>query len=111
MEESYLKCIYPLKKYNMVPDHAFFRQISSCMFTILPTNFYERVADGSLILKKSQDFSFCENGLIIDSKVAPLETDVVILSTGYKSDQKFANTFESTHFQKCITESSAPFNR
>ncbi|KAM7521303.1 hypothetical protein LguiB_020265 [Lonicera macranthoides] len=109
--ESYLKRIYPLKKYNMVPDHAFFRQISSCMFTVLPTNFYERVADRSLILKKSQDFSFCKNGLIIDSEAAPLESDILIFSTGYKSDQKFANIFASTYFQKCITESSAPFYR
>lgn len=81
------------------------------MFTVLPTNFYERVADRSLILKKSHDFGFCKNGLIIDSEAAPLETDIVIFSTGYKSDQKFANIFASTYFQKCITESSAPFYR
>ncbi|XP_059635721.1 probable flavin-containing monooxygenase 1 [Cornus florida] len=109
--ESYLKWIYPLKKYNMVPDHAFFKQISSCMFTVLPAKFYNRVEEGSIILKKTQRFGFCKNGLIIDGEPKPLATDIVIFATGYRGEEKLKNIFTSTYFQKCVTGSSAPLYR
>lgn len=109
--ECYLKYMYPLKKYNMVPTHRFLKQISSCMFTVLPANFYGRIKDGSLFLKKSQSFSFCRNGLIVQGESKPLLSDIVILATGYKSEEKLKNMFSSTLFQKCIAESSAPFYR
>ncbi|XP_059298164.1 probable flavin-containing monooxygenase 1 [Lycium ferocissimum] len=110
--ESYLKWIYPLKKYNMVPEHGFLRQISSCMFTVLPADFYKRVEEGSLILKKSKGYCFCKTGLIIDGEeYRPLETDVVIFATGYRSDDKLCDIFTSTNFQKGIVGSSAPFYR
>ncbi|XVF35839.1 hypothetical protein REPUB_Repub19eG0005600 [Reevesia pubescens] len=109
--ECYLKCVYPLKKYNMVPVHRFFKQISSCKFTVLPANFYDRVKDGSLFLKKSQSFSFCKNGLMVEGESIPLLSDIVIFATGYKSDEKLKNIFKSTFFQKCISGSSAPFYR
>ncbi|OMP09687.1 Dimethylaniline monooxygenase, N-oxide-forming [Corchorus olitorius] len=109
--ECYLKCIYPLKKYNMVPNHSFFKQISSCMFTILPANFYDRVKDGSLFLKKSQTFSFCKNGLMVEGESRPLLSDIVIFATGYRGDEKLKTIFKSTFFQKCIAESSVPFYR
>ncbi|OMO97599.1 Flavin monooxygenase FMO [Corchorus capsularis] len=109
--ECYLKCIYPLKKYNMVPNHSFFKQISSCMFTVLPANFYDRVKDGSLFLKKSQTFSFCKSGLMIEGESRPLLSDIVIFATGYRGDEKLKTIFKSTFFQKCIAESSVPFYR
>ncbi|XP_009606847.1 probable flavin-containing monooxygenase 1 [Nicotiana tomentosiformis] len=110
--ESYLKWIYPLKKYNMIPDHGFLRQISSCMFTVLPADFYRMVEEGSLILKKSKSYCFCKKGLIIDEEENfPLKTDIVIFATGYRSDDKLCNIFTSTYFQKCITGSSSPFYR
>ncbi|CAK7346036.1 unnamed protein product [Dovyalis caffra] len=111
LTECYLKWNQPLKKYNMVPEHGFLKQISSCMFTVLPANFYDKVNEGSLILKKSQSFNFCKNGLVIDSEETPVATDIVIFATGYKSDEKLKNIFKSGYFQKCITESSAPFYR
>lgn len=110
--ECYLKWIYPLKKYDMVPDHSFLRQIYSCMFMVLPPSFYERVRQGSLILKKSRVLGFYERGLILDNAQDPrLETDIVIFATGYKSDEKISNIFSSVDFKKCITGSSAPFYR
>ncbi|KAF8377713.1 hypothetical protein HHK36_031097 [Tetracentron sinense] len=100
--ESFLKWKYPLKKYKMIPEHGFFQQIFSCMFTILPANFYNRVKEGSLILKKSQGFSFWRKGLIVDGEATPLETDIVIFATGYRGDEKLRNIFSSTTFQNCI---------
>lgn len=96
----------------MVPDHGFLRQISSCMFTILPAKFYDRVKEGSLVLKKSMHgFGFCKNGLVVDGNATPLVTDVVIFATGFKSDEKLKNIFSSTYFQRCIVGSSLPFYR
>ncbi|XP_011041247.1 PREDICTED: probable flavin-containing monooxygenase 1 isoform X1 [Populus euphratica] len=109
--EAYLKRKQPLKKYNMVPEHGFLKQISSCMFTVLPANFYDKVEEGSLVLKKSESFKFCKNGLVIDSEETPIATDIVIFATGYKSDEKLKNIFQTSYFQKCITESLAPFYR
>ncbi|KAK8683696.1 hypothetical protein V6N13_039747 [Hibiscus sabdariffa] len=109
--ECYLKFVYPLKKYNMVPAHKFLKQISSCKFTVLPANFYDRVKDGSLYLKKSQSFSFCKNGLMVQGESRPLQSDIVILATGYKSEEKLKNIFRSNFFRKCISGSSAPFYR
>ncbi|KAK4483982.1 hypothetical protein RD792_011194 [Penstemon davidsonii] len=109
--ECNLKWKYPLKKYNMVPDHSFFKQLHTCTFTILPQRFYDFVKEGSLVLKKSQTINFCENGLVLEDEDVPLETDIVIFATGYKSDQKISNIFTSSDFKKCITGSSAPFYR
>lgn len=95
----------------MVPSHSFLDQISSCKFMGTPANFYDRVKEGSLIPKKSQSFSFCKNGLILDEEATPLATDMVIFATGYKSDEKLKNIFASTYFQQCIIGSSAPFYR
>ncbi|KAL0324871.1 UNVERIFIED_CONTAM: putative flavin-containing monooxygenase 1 [Sesamum radiatum] len=111
--ECYLKWMYPLKEHDMVPDHSFLRQIRSCMLMVLPKNFYERVKEGSLVLKKSGALGFYENGLVLASEIETvhLETDVVIFATGYKSDEKISNIFTSLQFRKCITASSAPFYR
>lgn len=81
------------------------------MFTISPSNFYDRIKEGSLILKNSKSFSFCKNGLVIDGKTTPLATDIVIFATGYRGDEKLKNIFKSNYFQKQIIGSSAPFYR
>lgn len=95
----------------MVPEHSFLKQIFSCMFMILPRDFYDRVREGSLVLRKSEAVGFYEKGLIVDSGMSRLETDVIIFATGYKSDENIATIFSSVEFRKCITESSAPFYR
>ncbi|KAF5193010.1 flavin-dependent monooxygenase [Thalictrum thalictroides] len=100
--ESYLKWKLHLKKYNMIPKQSFNKDAFSCTIAITPDNFFDRVEEGSIILKKSATFSFCKNGLMIEGDIAPLETDVVILATGYKGDEKLKNIFVSSTFQKYI---------
>ncbi|CAN0924243.1 Probable flavin-containing monooxygenase 1 [Linum grandiflorum] len=110
--ESYLKWTYPLKKYNMVPNHGFFKQIFSCMFTILPNNFYKRVDDGSLLLMKSKTFSFYKHGLNnLSQEQPPIPAEIVIFATGYKSTEKLKSIFKSSYFQNCIANSTSPFYR
>ncbi|XP_050226843.1 probable flavin-containing monooxygenase 1 isoform X2 [Mercurialis annua] len=103
--ESHIKHKHGLAKYGMVPKHGFYEQISSCLLTVLPHNFYDKVEEGSIILTKAPKFSFCKQGIIIDGQDQPLETDLVILATGFKGDQKLRDIFKSKSFQQCITTS------
>ncbi|XP_031122902.1 probable flavin-containing monooxygenase 1 [Ipomoea triloba] len=100
--EMYLRWKYPLKKYKMIPKHSMLEQVSACKCFWLPDNFYEKVEEGSLILKQSSNLSFCKQGLLLDSESEPIEADIVILATGYKSQQKLRNLFTSKTFQNYI---------
>ena len=109
--ETYLKWIYPLKKHNMIPKHAFIKQVASCMLPTLPATFYKRVDEGSIVLKKSQSFHFTQTGIVLEEDMTPIPTDVVIFATGFRSDESFSKIFKSAYFQSCIFGSSAPFYR
>ncbi|KAL8141008.1 hypothetical protein V2J09_007029 [Rumex salicifolius] len=110
--ETYLKWKFPLKKYGIVPTHGFVSQISSCTFTILPTDFFRRVEEGSLILKQSSDeIRFCKEGLVVDGGTATQAADVVIFATGYKSEVKLSNVFRAPFFSHLIFDSSTPLYR
>ena len=114
MVESYLRRVYPLEKYNMVPKHGFVKETFSCMSgAVTPPHFYDKVGEGSLVLKKLKKFGFCEDGLVVedqDGMESHVPVEIVIFATGYKSDEKLKNIFSSLYFQKCIG-SSAPFYR
>ncbi|KAL5706247.1 flavin-containing monooxygenase [Ranunculus cassubicifolius] len=100
--ESYIIWKLRLKKYNAVPKQSFNQDIFRCATCVTPENFYDRVDEGSIILKKSSTFSFCKYGLVVDGNTAPIETDVVILATGYKGDEKLRGIFASSTFQNYI---------
>jgi dimethylaniline monooxygenase (N-oxide forming) len=63
------------------------------------------VKNGSIVIKKSQSFSFYKDGLIINGESKPHETDLVILATGYKGDQKLRSIFRSSIFQNYMNGS------
>lgn len=88
----------------MIPNHSFLEDIASCAIGMLPKNFYDKVENGSIILKRSRSFGFVEEGIILEEDEL-IRTDLVILATGYKGDQKLVNIFESPIFQKYIARS------
>ncbi|KAG8651998.1 hypothetical protein MANES_06G043300v8 [Manihot esculenta] len=100
--ESYVKWNLPLKKYGMLPKFRFDEDISSCQIALLPEKFFDKVEEGSIIIKNSQSFRFCREGLVIKGEAQPLETDIVIFATGFKGYEKLMNIFESSVFQDCI---------
>nr|WMB80868.1 FMO [Lamium maculatum] len=106
--ESHIRWKLPLKKHGMIPKESIARDAaSSCRALVLPDEkFYDKVEDGSIVLKKSQQFSFCKQGLIIDGDDKnPIYADIVIFATGYKGDEKLKNIFASPTFQTYITAS------
>ncbi|CAI0629517.1 unnamed protein product [Linum tenue] len=109
MIEFYLRWKLPLKKHGMVPELSFFQDVSSCHTCMLPDKFYDRVEEGSIVIKKSKTISFCETGIVIgDGRLEPVvEADVVILATGYRGDHKLRDIFDSPALQKTITGSSS----
>ncbi|KAI3830868.1 hypothetical protein MKX03_015573 [Papaver bracteatum] len=101
-----MKSKFPLKKCNLIPDHSFTHDVLSCTFSFIPEKFYDRVEEGSILCNKMKRFSFYADGLTIDNDDAatgvPLETDVVILATGFKGDLKLKSIFKSPTYQKYI---------
>jgi len=92
----------PLKKYGLVPSHSFLHDLSTCLLGVFPDNFFDKLKEGSILIKNSQSFSFCREGVIVDGEAKPLESDLVIFATGYKGDQKIKNIFKSPIFQDYI---------
>lgn len=112
--ESHIRRKLPLDKYGMVPEHSFLKAVSSCLISIIPEGFYDRVEKGSIVLKNVSEFSFCKEGIMVDDETDPLETDLVILATGFKGDEKLKDLFVSPSFKDVIfgsSTSSIPFYR
>ncbi|GKV23896.1 hypothetical protein SLEP1_g33575 [Rubroshorea leprosula] len=102
--ESDLRRRLPLAKFGMVPKQSFFENKNSCLIPTLPEKFYGKVEEGSIRLKKAPSFSFCKDGVVIDgNEAAPIQTDLVILATGFRGDKKLKDIFVSQTFQDCIS--------
>ncbi|XP_050365502.1 probable flavin-containing monooxygenase 1 [Argentina anserina] len=101
--ETYINQKLGLYKYGMVPKHSFLQDISSCVSAIVPEKFYDRVQEGSIILKKSPSgFGFVEEGILVEGDASPLKTELVILATGFRGDKKLKDIFVSPTFQDYI---------
>ncbi|KAK2423708.1 putative flavin-containing monooxygenase [Trifolium repens] len=69
--ETYLRWKLPLKKYGLIPNHSFLQDTTTCRTGILPGFFFDKVKNGSIVIKKSQSFSFYKDGLIINGESKP----------------------------------------
>lgn len=113
--ESYIKRKLQLEKFGMVPKHSFLTEMNSCLISSVPENFYKRVEEGSINLKKAQSFSFNKEGVLLDSdKVELVKADLVILATGFKGVDKLKDIFLSPTFRTHISgrpENAVPLYR
>ncbi|KAI4297854.1 hypothetical protein L6164_037717 [Bauhinia variegata] len=100
--ESHIKRKLGLAKFGMVPKHGFLKDVSSCLISTVPEKFYDKVQEGSIVLKKAPSFSFTQEGILVDGEAETLKTDIVILATGFKGDQQLKNIFASPTFQDLI---------
>ncbi|KAG5547530.1 hypothetical protein RHGRI_013279 [Rhododendron griersonianum] len=103
--ESHVKHKLKLAKFGMVPKHSFLQELSSCLTSTVPDDFYNRVEKGSIRLKKAPSFSFCKEGILIDGKTETLKADLVILATGFNGVKKLQDIFASPSFQDLIAGS------
>jgi dimethylaniline monooxygenase (N-oxide forming) len=105
--ESSVKSKLQLKKFGMVPKHSFLKDLSSCLISAVPDNFYNRVEEGQIKLKEAQNFCFSKEGILINGEASEsVKTDLVILATGYRMLEKLKDVFASPYFQKCIAGSA-----
>ena len=105
--ESHVNKKLGLAKYGMVPKHSFLQEISSCMIATVPEKFFDRVQEGSIILKESPSstFSFCQEGILVEGESSPVKTDLVIMATGFKGEKKLKDIFVSPTLQDRIVGS------
>ncbi|KAL6209142.1 hypothetical protein ACLB2K_020085 [Fragaria x ananassa] len=103
--ETYASKKLGLYKYGMIPKQSFLQDISSCVVAIVPEKFYDRVQQGSIILKKSSaSFGFVEEGILVEGDASTLiKTELVILATGFRGEKKLKDIFVSPTFQDYIT--------
>ncbi|EEC80194.1 hypothetical protein OsI_22074 [Oryza sativa Indica Group] len=105
----YYKRHTPMQRHGMVPGYSFSQSILACRLGILPKRFYDRVDDGSIVLRRCDpSFSFCAGGLVLDVATGDhiVDADVVILATGFQADRQLRDIFVSPWFSKIVAESS-----
>ncbi|RLN19283.1 hypothetical protein C2845_PM02G18140 [Panicum miliaceum] len=102
--ESYYSI--PMKKFDMVPDHSLFEVLAACLIAITPKDHYNRLEEGSIVLKKSKTFTFCKEGLLVEGESSPLKSDIVIFGTGFQGDEKIKDMFTS-EYSRTIAVGSA----
>ncbi|KAI5021368.1 hypothetical protein ZWY2020_055213 [Hordeum vulgare] len=100
--ESYYMWAVPMRKHGMVPEHSFFQALSSWLIAIMPDKFYDKVEQGSIILKKAKEFSFCRDGIIVHGESALIKSDIVIFATGYNGDEKLKELFASPLLREIV---------
>jgi dimethylaniline monooxygenase (N-oxide forming) len=100
-----------MREYGMEPGFGFAGSISSCKIGMLPEAFYDKVRDGSVVIRRSRSFAFCEDGLVLDggdaaAAAAVVPADLVILATGFRGDQKLRDMFVAPRVKAIVAGSS-----
>uniref|UniRef100_A0A0E0L926 Flavin-containing monooxygenase n=1 Tax=Oryza punctata TaxID=4537 RepID=A0A0E0L926_ORYPU len=108
LAETYFKMQIPMEKHGMMPEESFAGSMSGCRLGVLPDKFYDRVEEGSILIKRAISFSFCTDGLVLDDTGERVEADVVVLATGFRGDQKLKDMFVSAMFKQMV---AAPLYR
>ncbi|CAI0469141.1 unnamed protein product [Linum tenue] len=104
--ETDIKHKHRLAKYGMVPKQSFLQELSTCLISTVPEKFYDRVEEGSIVLKKAPSFNFCQEGIEIDQIQQPvIEADVVIFATGFRGEKKLQDIFRSKRFGEIVVGS------
>ncbi|OEL20791.1 putative flavin-containing monooxygenase 1, partial [Dichanthelium oligosanthes] len=117
LAEAYFKMHIPMREHGMVPDRSFSWTISACRLGVLTDRFYDRVAEGSVVIKRARSVSFCADGLVLDEHDAGerrVEADVVVLATGFRGADKLRGIFVSPTFKEMVAggpDNPAPLYR
>jgi dimethylaniline monooxygenase (N-oxide forming) len=106
LKESYFKAHIPMRKHGMVPDCRYPRSDLGWRVGLLPTGFYDKVDQGSVVLRKcggGGSFGFCADDLVLDDdQRVVVEADLVILATGYDPDAPLRSVLASPWFRNVV---------
>ncbi|KAG8057662.1 hypothetical protein GUJ93_ZPchr0002g23956 [Zizania palustris] len=110
LTEAFYKKEIPMEEHGMAPEYGFARSVSSCLIGMLPEGFYDRVKEGSIVIKRTKtSFTFCEDGLVLDDGAGAggerVPADLVILATGFRGDQKLRDMFVSPRMKEIVAGS------
>nr|XP_034598508.1 probable flavin-containing monooxygenase 1 [Setaria viridis]XP_034598509.1 probable flavin-containing monooxygenase 1 [Setaria viridis] len=72
------------------------------MAYVLPARFYDRVDEGSIVLKRCDSFGFRADGLVLDGTGERVDADVVILATGFDIERLLSSACVSPWFREII---------
>ncbi|KAL6868285.1 hypothetical protein ACP4OV_015130 [Aristida adscensionis] len=107
LAEAYFKMNIPaMAKHGMVPGTRFSSSISTCRLGVLPDRFYDKVDDGSVVIKRAKSVGFCADGLVLEDTGEHVVADVVVLATGFRGDKKLEDVFVSPRFKKMVSRTS-----
>lgn len=98
----------------MVPDYSFSFAMSSCLIAMLPEGFYDRVDEGSIVLRKSKAVGFSSDGVVLRDRNESVRSDIVILATGFRGDQKLRDIFTANWCREIVAgspDTAAPLYR
>lgn len=105
--DIYYKLKLPLRKHGILPSYSVYDAVSTCCFSIAPSNFFEMVESKLIILKEVKSFHFCKFGIVINDEKEYVDADIVIFATGFEGDLKLKNLFPSRYFQDIILNTSS----
>ncbi|KAL6652035.1 hypothetical protein ACP70R_010960 [Stipagrostis hirtigluma subsp. patula] len=113
LTEAYYKIQIPMmEKHGMVPEESFSASIAACRLGVLPDGFYDRVEDGSIVIRRARSsWGFCADGLVLDGTGERVAADVVVLATGYRGDDKLRAMFVSPRLGEMVAGGAAPLYR
>ncbi|CAN6276912.1 unnamed protein product [Urochloa humidicola] len=118
--EEYFKARIPMmREHGMVPRRSFARAVSACRFGVLTEGFYDRVAEGRVVIRRARSsVAFCADGLVLDggedAGERVVEADVVVLATGFRGADKLRGIFASPRFGSMVAagpDNPAPLYR
>ncbi|KAF3792268.1 putative flavin-containing monooxygenase 1 [Nymphaea thermarum] len=102
--ELYLIWKLPLRKFGLVPEHAYEEDYASCQMAILPEKFFPAAEDGRICFRRSSKWCFWSGGVELEDG-SRLEADVVMLATGFDGLKKLKWIFPEP-FRHYIQDSS-----
>ncbi|CAL5069944.1 unnamed protein product [Urochloa decumbens] len=117
-EEYYTARIPMMREHGMVPRRSFAWAVSACRLGVLTERFYDRVAEGSIVIERARSVAFCSDGLVLDAGGGAgervVEADVVVLATGFRGADKLRGIFASPRFRSMVAvgpDNPAPLYR
>lgn len=106
--DIYYKLKLPLRKHGILPSYSVYDAVSTCCFSIAPSNFFEMVESKLIILKEVKSFHFCKFGIVINDEKEYVDADIVIFATGFETQKPIPFKIFPRHYFEYIKQHDRP---